>query len=210
MKLSTRLYVSIVLVALAVALAAMVPPVAAQPVDGPADSDEPMNSDFEMRLGLGVSRTPAYLGSDERKTRALPLIAARWRSGWFAGINGVGYRFNAGQPLSGGLRLNFDRGRDEDDADALLGMGDIDARPEIGAFANWRILPGWGLSSALHYGSGNDRDGLLLDIGARGMMPLTPTVRLTAGVGATFANTKSMQSLFGVTAEQSLTSGYSP
>jgi MipA family protein len=180
----------------------------AQAQEGLPGADGPMSGSYEVMLGLGVGNGPAYLGSDERKTRALPLIAARWSNGWFAGVGGAGYRFNSGKPLSWGLRVTFDPGRNEDDADALRGMGDIKARPEFGVFADYRLLPGVMLGSSLRYGSGNDRDGVLADVSLRGGYPVSSTVRLTAGITATFANTKSMQSAFGVDAVQSFNSGY--
>ena len=40
-----------------------------------------MNSSYELLLGAAVLTGPAYLGADERKSRALPQIAARWRNG---------------------------------------------------------------------------------------------------------------------------------
>jgi MipA family protein len=45
-------------------------------------------------------------------------------------------------------------------------------------------------------------------VSLRGMVPLRAGLRLTAGLTATVANTKAMQSQFGVDAVQSLRSGY--
>jgi MipA family protein len=132
----------------------------------------------------------------------------RWRNGWFAGTRGIGYRLDTGTSFSGGVQLTADRGRDEDDADALRGMGDIKARPELGMFVNYRLTPGLRLGSSFRYGSGNDREGLLADIHLRGSLPINPSNRLVGGLTATFANTKAMQSAFGVDAEQSVRSGY--
>lgn len=176
--------------------------------DGAPGGDGPMTGSSEIMVGLGVANGAAYLGSDERKTRARPLIAARWRNGWFAGAGGIGYRFGGDSSLSWGPRLTLDPGRDEGDADALRGMGDIEMRPELGAFVSYALMPGLRIGSSFRYGSGNDRDGLLADLSVRGMVPVSPTVRLTAGLTATLANTKSMQSQFGVDAGQSLRTGY--
>jgi len=55
-------------------------PAAAWAQDG-AGGDGPMNSSYELLLGAAVLTGPAYLGADERKSRALPQIAARWRNG---------------------------------------------------------------------------------------------------------------------------------
>jgi MipA family protein len=177
-------------------------------------ADGPMKASSEFMVGLGVANGAAYLGSDERRTRALPVLAARWSNGWsagiggFAGTGGVFYRFPSSTPWSYGLRLTVDLGRDEDDADALRGMGDIEARPEAGAFVSYALLPGLRAGAAFRYGSGNDRDGLLGELSVRGMVPVSSNLRLTAGLLATLANASSMQSMFGVDAGQSLRSGY--
>lgn len=186
-------------------------PVVAQVLgmEGPP-GDELGNGTSVVRVGLGVLNGPSYLGSDERKTRAVPLIDARWRNGWFAGVRGVGYRFDTGAPLSGGVRLTADLGRDEDDDESLRGMGDLKARPELGLFVNYRLTPNIDIGSSFRYGSGNDREGLLGDISLRGAFPITPSNRLVGGLTMTVANTKAMQSAFGVDAVQSLNSGYAP
>jgi MipA family protein len=171
-------------------------------------ADTPMTGSPELMLGVGVANGPAYLGADTRKTRALPLLAARWSNGWFAGVGGVGYRFNAGAPLSWGAGLTFDPGRDAGDPDALRGMGDIKARPEAGLFVNYRLLPSLSLGSSLRYGSGNDQRGLVADFSLRAALPVTSSLRLTGGLTATYANSRAMQSQFGVDATQSLASGY--
>ncbi|MGL4230340.1 MAG: MipA/OmpV family protein [Casimicrobium sp.] len=176
---------------------------------GGAPPDAPMTKDFEFMLGVGASYRPAYLGSDEYKTSALPLLSARWRNGFFAGVGGIGYRLALSEALSAGLMVGLSPGRDEDDADALRGMGEIKNRAEYGAFASYRFAPGLSLASSVRYGSGNDRDGLLADVSLRAMVPLgSRNHRLMAGLTATYANRESMQSLFGVNATQSIASGY--
>lgn len=182
-------------------------PLQALAQDGPMP-EGPMNSASEVTLGLGLANGPAYMGSDERKTRALPLIAARWRDGWFAGVAGVGYRFGEGGALSWGPRLTLDQGRQEDAATALRGMGDITLRPELGVFANYKLWPGASLGSAIRFGSGNGRDGVLVDLSLRSVLPLSPSLRLAGGLSAHWANAQAMQSQFGVDAAQSARSGY--
>ncbi len=183
--------------------------VTAQDFGGPPP-DSPMTKDVEVVLGLGAAYRPAYLGSDKYKTSALPLISARWRNGFFAGVGGVGYRLALSEAFSAGVMVGVSPGRDEDDADALRRMGDIKTRAEYGAFASYRFAPGLSLASSIRYGSGNDRDGLLADVALRATMPLANrNHRLFAGLSATYANRESMQSLFGVNASQSLANGYS-
>jgi MipA family protein len=179
----------------------------AQDMGIPADA--PMQKPFEWSIGLGLMNRPAYLGSDDRKTAALPLLSARWSNGWFAGTTGIGFQFPSKGAFSGGLRLGFDPGRDAADSADLAGMGDIKSRATVGAFASYRIQPGLSLGSSLNYGSGNDKDGLLFDMSLRSQMSLGGPHRLFGSAGLTFANQAAMQSQFGVSAGQSISSGYS-
>jgi MipA family protein len=182
-------------------------PALAQEMGPPPDA--PMDKPFDLAVGGVLANQPAYLGSDERKTAALPLVIARWRNGWSAGTTGVGFRFSSDDsPLSGGLRLGFDLGRKESVSAALAGMGDTKARAVIGTFASYLVNPGLSIGSSINYGSGNDKNGLLMDISLRSMIPLGGAHRLFGNVGLTLANQAAMQSQFGVTAAQSASSGY--
>lgn len=163
---------------------------------------------FGGTLGLGVLNGPRYAGADSNRTRALPLVQLRWGDGWFAGVEGLGYRFGAGSPWSASLLVGLDRGRKESDDDALRGMGDISARATAGISASWRPLPFLNASGGLRYGSGEKRDGLVAEVGLRTMLPLSPGARLMLGVGGHWANQAAMQSSFGVSADQALTSNY--
>ena len=150
-----------------------------------------------------------YPGSNERRYALVPLIEYQWKSGWFAGtVNGLGYDFSRRPDMSYGVRLTADLGRPQNRSLALRGMGDIDIRPEAGAFFNYYLSPQMALSSSLRYGSGNDRNGVVIDIGAAYSTMLAPQWRLGVGAAATYANADYMQSYFGVTPVQSARSGY--
>ncbi|MFM9887670.1 MAG: MipA/OmpV family protein, partial [Burkholderiales bacterium] len=66
------------------------------------------------------------------------------------------------------------------------------------------------LTSSLRYGAGNDRNGLLLDLGAVYSISLAPQWRLGLGVAGTYANAEYTQTYFGVDAAQAGRSGYAP
>ena len=103
----------------------------------------------------------AYPGSDKRRNLILPLLDYEWNNGWFAGTtNGLGYDF-AKRPdlLQYGLRLTLDRGRKANLATALNGMGDIDIKPEAGAFFNYFPSPQWFLTSSLATPARSRRNG---------------------------------------------------
>ena len=150
-----------------------------------------------------------YMGSNERRTSALPLLDYRWANGWFVGTtNGVGYMFDSAPNMQYGVRLTGDFGRNESRSTVLTGMGDIKARPEIGAFFNYLPTREVFLTSSLRYGSGTDRKGMLLDLGAGYAIQLTPQWRAAVGVAATVVNRELMQDYFGVTAAQAASSGH--
>src|SRR5690606_26259659 len=104
-------------------------------------------------------------------------------------------------------RLTADFGRDEDRSAALHGLGDIKARPEVGAFYNLQPTPHTFITTSLRYGAGQGRDGLLLDVGAGVNAQLAPAWRLGAGVSATWANANYTRSYFGIDAGQAARSG---
>jgi outer membrane protein len=165
--------------------------------------------DGQGLAGLAVLAGHEYLGSDQRKTRVWPALSYQWKNGWFAGTgNGIGYKFHSPPTMQYGLRLTLDLGRDENDAAALAGMGDIDVSPEAGGFFNYFITPEWFLTTSFRYGAGNDHDGSQTDIGLGWAKSLTPQWRLGLGVAATYVNQAYMQAFYGVDAQQSAASGY--
>lgn len=150
-----------------------------------------------------------YQGSDESRVRLLPSLDYQWSSGFFAGvINGLGYNASTQPNVAYGVRLTADFGRKERRSAALSGLGDIDARPEFGAFFNYSPARSVTLSSSLRWGGGNEREGLLLDLGAGWGTSLSPALQLSTSIATTWANASYLQDYFGVSAAQSLRSGY--
>jgi MipA family protein len=162
-------------------------------------------------LAVAVISGHEYQGSDERRTLVFPGLDYQWANGWFAGTsNGVGYNFATSPDFKYGLRLTADFGRRERRSDALRGMGNIDARPEIGGFFNYYPTREIFLTSSWRYGSGDDSDGVVVDLGVGYTTEFMPTWRIGTGVATTLVNNRYMQSFFGVTPEQSSRSGYMP
>lgn len=166
------------------------------------------HSDVKVTLGLGLFNVARYLGSDERRYRAMPMLHAVWSNGWFASAHSFGYNFSK-QPFIGyGLRMSADFGRKESASTALTGLGDVGARAEAGGFFDFSPSKSVRLSTGVRYGSGPDRKGALLDLGANYRIPLTDDQNIALGVSATYANSYYMQSFYGVTTAQSAASGY--
>lgn len=159
--------------------------------------------------GAAVVVGTEYRGSGQRRTLLVPVLDYQWANGWFAGVtNGVGVNFSRSPQWQYGLRLVLDMGRSESRSNALRGMGDIDTKAEVSAFANHSTAGGLFLTSTVRYGSGNDGKGLVVDLGAGHSTALAPQWRLGMGVATTLVNAEHMQAYFGVTPAQSLRSGY--
>ena len=169
----------------------------------------PVEGDGAGTVGAVVIAAPRYMGSDERGWLAVPSIDYRWKNGWFAGLsNGIGYLFPSRPDMQYGLRVTADLGRKASRSDALAGMGNIHPRAEAGAFFNYFPTREIFLTSSLRYGAGNDWNGLQIDLGAGVTTALAPQWRGTIGVATTYVNGAYMQAYFGVTPEQSASSGY--
>lgn len=171
----------------------------------------PVEADGKGAVGVALASAPEFLGSRKRRTLLLPVFDYRWKNGFFAGTsNGIGHLFSSAPNVQYGLRITADFGRKASRSPALNGMGDIDAAAELGGFFNYFVSPAISLTSSLRYGAGNDRKGMLIDLGANYAVQLTPQWRSAVGVGVSYVNAKTMQSAFGVTPAQSVSSGYAP
>lgn len=166
------------------------------------------------KVSLSVASKADYSDGDGPRASVMPSIEYQWANGWFAGTNrGVGYNFSKEPTLQYGLALGLDMGRKESATGALAGMGNIDPKVEMGAFANYALNRNLRLSSVLRYGSGESGQGATVNLGANYSLDLAPQWRLGLGASATWANSHYMQSYFGVNATQSQQSGhavYSP
>jgi outer membrane scaffolding protein for murein synthesis (MipA/OmpV family) len=159
--------------------------------------------------GIGVASAPSYDGSDERRTRALPLLDYRWANGWFAGtVKGIGYNASRTPGLEFGPRLTVDFGRKERRSAALRGMGDVDAKAELGAFVEVDLTPALSLGATLQAGGGDGGQGVRSELEVGYAFDLGHGLKVSLGAATTLANQAYVQSYFGVTAAQSAASGY--
>ncbi len=169
----------------------------------------PQNVNEGGVAGVALLAGREYQGSRESRLQVLPNIEYQWSNGFFAGVtNGLGYNASTSPSLAYGARVTLDFGRKESRSSDLRGLGDIDARPELGAFFNTAVAPSIMLNSSLRFGNGTKRNGLLADLGASWSTALGPSMRLSASVATTWANSNYQQSYFGINAQQSLNSTY--
>ncbi|MDQ1920282.1 MipA/OmpV family protein [Massilia pseudoviolaceinigra] len=167
-----------------------------------------------MTLGLGVAAIPEYSGSD--KNRAVPVLVADYQhsSGFFAStVSGIGYKTKFGPvSLSGALgvapsRSDRDHGISQG-SDALRGMGEIKTSA-LGVFGvGYEFDGGIGIGMRAMMALTHRERGNSYEFGAQAPLIKSEANQLGLFVTATYSDKKNMQAFYGVTASQSLSSGY--
>jgi outer membrane protein len=152
---------------------------------------------------LGVGLFPKYAGSKDYSALPLPLVTVRSKNFYWIGLEG-GYAYPLNNMFSIGPLVSLERGRDQDDAGRLRGLGDIDTTMGYGAFVNGRF---GGLNVTLKYvQSTKSAYGGRVGLDAFYMWRLGQQDRLTLSASTIWGNNKYMQTNFGVTEAQAATS----
>lgn len=161
---------------------------------------------WQVVLGGGALIAPEYEGGDTYEIVPIPFVTATF-GGWLT-VDPTGATaevYDSG-PFSFAAKVGYETGRDEDDADALRGMGDVD----LGVTVGGRAAVSFGqaeLFGSVEKTIGGS-EGLLLVAGVEMMHVVTPSLFLGAGVSATYADANHMEAYFGVDAAQAQRSGY--
>jgi outer membrane scaffolding protein for murein synthesis (MipA/OmpV family) len=173
---------------------------------------DPNLPDWRVVLGAGGEYKPLYDGADLTRKQAGPLIDVRYKDIAFASVGeGLGVNLIHGKHYRGGIALSYDLGRlVSNDVGHLHGLGDIGRAPAVKVFASYALSKSFPLVVR-----GDVRqilggaDGMLADLDA--YLPLPGSSRrlvMLAGPSLTYADHRYMQKVFGVTAAQSIASGY--
>lgn len=173
-------------------------------------------------LGGGVGVQPVYEGSDEYRVFPFPILS------YDSGVDGPRrFEFRALDDIrlhalraggfSVGPLVGYSFGREEDEADILEGLGDIEPGIVVGGFAAYEFAA----TSTASYGfdvgvstqvSGDifedepfedDFDyGYEIDFGVSGEFDLSPRLNLATRIGATYASDEYMETYFGINSAQ--------
>lgn len=182
--------------------------VGAQTMEG-ADPIEPFHARQGGAVRLSVSSHANVSGEGRHGPQLTPSVEYHWANGWMLGTDrGVAYNFSRDPGLQYGLGLGADLGRRASDTGALLGMGSIDAKPEVAAFISKEFARDWRITSTFRHGSTNNSHGTVAELGLNHTIHLAPAWRMGLNASAKWANTAYMQSYYGVSSSQSLTSGH--
>jgi MipA family protein len=168
-------------------------------------------------VGVSAATRPTYEGSPNRRTAAdLNLLLSYRTRDW--GTVELGPRGLVWQALeAGGFRLDlvagFDPGRKTDKASAvdptpgdkrLAGMGRVRASDEAGigiGYGPFMLLARKALSDRSH-------QGVQVELSAELPLPITERFALSLGANVAWADEKTMQAYFGVTAAQAAATSF--
>lgn len=201
----------------------------------PASNPMPDGS-RDMYVGLGAVSAPRYEGSAGREVSALPVLQVQWSNGLFVSGLGAGIHLGSGPALEFGPLVAIQPRRSASGTASgidgvgpggpvrsllppparlpgpgLAGMDEIGARLQAGAFFNTYLAPQWRLTSSVLYGSGNARNGAVLDLGLQRLAAqLGQHHALSLSAGLSVVNRNYNQAFFGVTATEAMRSGYAP
>lgn len=193
-----------------IAVSAFAPAAFAADVAGPSIFHSPLpTSEWTVTIGLEGRALPTYEGSDRLMLRPFPYFDIRPagtplrfhspRDGFGFGIIDTG-RFRAGPTF----KVRFPR--NESDDNDLRGLGDVKWALEAGAFAEYWVTPWLRARAELRQGFGGHH-GVVSDLMADVVVPVTPQLTLSGGPRMTLATTAATAPYFSITPTQSAASG---
>jgi outer membrane scaffolding protein for murein synthesis (MipA/OmpV family) len=173
---------------------------------------EPNVPNWKVRLGIGSTFEPRYDGSSRYHTLVGPSLDIRFRDLAFLST-GEGFGVNVAQGPNWRISAAavYDLGRRaHDDPAHLNGMGNINPAPELKLAAEYAVSKSFpAVIRATVTRSFGGSNGWVADIGAYTPLPgSSESFFWFAGPSVTFADSKYMNSWFGVDATQSANSGY--
>lgn len=166
-------------------------------------------SDWDITIGATTLVTPEYEGGDEYEIRPLPFVDIKYKDIIeLNAANGLRYNIIYNDNVKFGIGVGADFGREEDDADRLNGLGDIDPTAEGIAFLEYReglARAGITFEQDLINGDGHGGHKVKFDTGV--LIPVSESVIIRPSVSTTYASDDYMESYFGLDNAQSLRSG---
>ena len=188
----------------------------------------PDSIDFQGSVGVAAGVVPDYGGSNDYAAAALPLIDIRQPGFLFiegasvnpndglatVGWNALNFTYAAGSEekfrLSLGPLARYSGGRDQEDNDALNGLGDIDGSVGAGGFLEASAGPWSADVTIVSQDAGDGGDGILVAFGAQYTARVNDGFIVSTGISSSWADDDYMQGFYGVTSGQAAGSGLAP
>ena len=181
------------------------------------DKDAEEESDWEVLLAAGLGVMPTYEGSVDYALMPVPYAYVNWRDFLILGPRGLTANLYKREDFTAGVALTFSSGRDEEGStffgsqgnDDLLGMGDIGAAAGAKVFATYDF-PRFTLDTSLTRYLGRDNDGYLAELEINRTFVIEKILRITPSIELSYADKDYMQTFFGVSPAQAISSRFGP
>lgn len=156
---------------------------------------------LDYTLGVGLSVEPSYLGSDDYSVTPIPILALQYGPLFLDPIRGLGIEYANELGFYGGVSLQLDPGRRDDDD--LKGLGRVRSSRVLDvslsqALAEWVVLDA-GVSVRI---AGNKDRGKQYRVGLTVIPWQTDDDVITLGISAQLGDEDYNQTYFGVTPDQ--------
>ena len=187
-------------------------------VDGVAlaqDTQALASADWKISLGLGGAYRPDYEGSKDYTPGVMPDFAISYRDivflrGPSLGVNVITVNGpNGRDKFQVGPIVRYRPGRDQDDNDALHGLGDIDPSVEVGGFVRYAAGPVSAEVMVVQDVAGG-HDGVLVEASVGYGIPINASLRANLRAASTWASDNYMQTYFGISSVQASRSTRTP
>ncbi|MEM1046176.1 MAG: MipA/OmpV family protein [Pseudomonadota bacterium] len=175
------------------------------PADEKAPEFRTWRDGFSLAIGAGVLVEPDYEGSSDFTFLPIPYVSLQYRDWFELDPTGASVRLSKWNGFALEGQVGYDLGRDEDDADILRGLGNIDFGVTVAGRASYEIGPLEAFASLQRIIGGSD--GLIGEIGAELSQPVTEALILSVEASASFADDAYMDAYFSVNSLQSARSG---
>jgi MipA family protein len=164
---------------------------------------------WTVTVGIGGELKPDFEGAKRYMLSPVPIISIE-RAGSSARFQSP--RDNPGIALieAGGFRAGpvgkYTSARTAASDPELTGLGDVKAAIELGVFAEYYPVDWFRARAEIRRGFGG-HDGIVADLTADVILPLSDRLTWSGGPRLSFADTRATAPYFGITAAQALTSG---
>jgi outer membrane protein len=158
--------------------------------------------DWSIMLGGVTFLSPDYEGSDNVEVQGFPFLDVSWRKRFFLNFQqGLGVNIIQNKNLTFGTSIGYYGSREEDDNEALRGLGDVDGGVDGRVFVFVPVGP-ISLTSMYRRDLSGNHDGAIFSVGALFFKPVTPKLRFNLQGRLNFASENFMNTYFDINLSQ--------
>lgn len=170
-------------------------------------------TDKSLSVGLDAGTAPRYVGSDEQRFSAAPFLHAEYGGFFLDTLKGLGYGWHADNGFYVENSVGFEPGRTDKDSTWEDGSKKLKGMGKIKSSVNTHIIAGWAVRDWLAIeGEANlpltESNGVHYRTSAILTGYNSQTDNITFEASALFADSRYLNTWFGVNQQQSVRSGY--